>query len=148
MRNLKILIDELERPKFDNLSEAGMIYPGEVGKYNQNFSKFELTNEMPESSNLIFFTYNKSMSINYTGTFFVGVTVDLNDSLSVEDLRDLDGECIGNDNVSDCRSTVELTIHVDTVTLSCTYWDTTSETWSNKGCEVISLFLYIVFFLF
>jgi hypothetical protein len=141
--NLKIYIDELEKPNFDKLSDAGLTYPGDVEKFNQNFSKFELTDKTPESANLIFLTYNSRNSVNYTGTYYLGVTVDLNDSLSVQELRDLDAECIGNDTIADCETVVEVTVQVDTVTLSCTYWDTPTQTWSNRGCEVITFFVFI-----
>ncbi|XP_053405410.1 polycystic kidney disease protein 1-like 3 isoform X2 [Mercenaria mercenaria] len=139
IRHFKIYIDEYEKPTFDKVKELGVSYPDQADELSKNFSKFELTNERAENSSLIFFTYNKSMSANYTGTYFLAVGLDLQNNSTIEDLQDLDTECIGNDTLTDCETVVEVTLQIDTTTLACTYWDESSQAWSNQGCEVSPL---------
>ncbi|KAL4227725.1 Polycystic kidney disease protein 1-like [Mactra antiquata] len=137
IRKIKIHISDSIKPSFQNISNIGVLYPDELNAMNTELSDFKLTNlsAINMTNNYIYITY-KNSSNTYSGVHYVGLTVDLIDNATLEDLRALDLDCIGNDTRTECETSVEIILKVKTKTLSCTYWDITLQQWKSDGCEV------------
>lgn len=144
----KMLIKTGQKPTLDEIVTDGFLYPEEI-KYEQfakfNYIKTTYQSTSPDAMGTVYLTYNSSLS---TEVYYVGLTLDLNHTSTVEMLKQDYLTCSdGNETV--CIDVVNVTIDIQTQQLGCLYWDEKSETWSSQGCEVIFTDSHdCVFFLF
>lgn len=137
IRKFKIYIQEAEKATFDQVVDFGVTYPDQTYKLAEKYSKFDLSNDkIEENSSSIYFTYNSQSEANYAGVYYMAVSVDLDNNSTLEDLQDLDPECLGNETVVSCDAMIEIALEVNTITRACMYWDIPSQQWSTDGCEV------------
>lgn len=142
--NLQLLISEQGKPSLAELQSAGILFPDESYLYH-NFSDFRLSNMTSGDQNQtlwsVYFTSNVSSqySQNYTGEFNAGISLNITDTETVDWLRRLDPHCLGDDLETNCKVSIEIELEIETRSLECLYWDTSLQTWSSVGCEVIAV---------
>ena len=79
--------------------------------------------------------FNSNITGNFSGVYYFGITLDLQDSETLQELKQNYPDCLGSAN-TDCKEDVELQLKIQTSQLGCFYWDETEESWSSQGCEV------------
>lgn len=142
--SLQLLISEQDKPSLAELQNAGILFPEESYLYH-NFSDFRLSNMTGGGQNQtlwsVYFTPNVSSqySQNYTGEYNAGISLNINDSETVDWLRRLDPRCLGDDLETNCKVSIEIELEIETRSLECLYWDTQLQAWSSVGCEVIAV---------
>ena len=136
--SFKILIKSDGKPTYNEIIQEGFLYPDDI-QYS-DFANFEYFKNiyLPSSSEKgrIYLTSNSSLSrTNFSGTYYIGLALDLTHTETLETLQRDYPACLGSDKL-DCVETVEVTIDIQTKQLGCLYWDEGNETWSSLGCEV------------
>ena len=137
--SFKMLIKTDRKPSLDDILSEGFLYPEEIQHSqfaNFKYLKWAYVPASPDAESTIYLTENSPLSSsNFSGTYYIGLTMDLNHTQTLETLIENYRECLGSE-VSDCSEVVNVTIDIQTKQLGCIYWEETNETWSSQGCEV------------
>ena len=142
-----MLIRTDRKPSFDDIINEGFLYPDELQHSHFASFKYLQTNYTPASldaERTIYITEDSPFlsSSNFSGTYYIGLTLDLNHTETVDTLIADYRDCLGS-NVTDCSDVVNVTIDIQTKQLGCIYWVEGNKTWSSQGCEVRALFYHL-----
>ena len=146
--SLKMLIKTDKKPTLDEIIEQGFLYPHNTE--HSMFARFEYLKTQfkpttPEKKRMIYLTHNSLLSSqNFSGVYYIGLTLDLNHTETLQALRQNYSALYNNSENVDCASndppickqSIEVSIDIQTKQLSCIFWNETNETWSSNGCEV------------
>ena len=158
----KMLIRTDHKPTFDEIIEEGFLYPEEKELLFQEEILLQeeqeiLFSEELENSTYTNFTFIKSHSVpltpyqertiylapnnslwgeSFSGVYYIGLTLDLEDNVTMLRLREDYPDCLWDDAIPGCKEIVNVTIDIQTLKLGCFYWDEEKDKWSGQGCEV------------
>ena len=143
--SFKMLIKADRKPSFDEIVNEGFLYPEEL--QHSQFANFKYLQNVytpagPDTERTIYLTEDSPFlsSSNFSGTYYIGLTLDLNHTQTLEMLGKDYRECLGSE-VAGCSEVVKVAIDIQTKQLGCIYWVEANETWSSDGCEVRAVLL-------
>ena len=136
----KMLIKSDQEPTYDDLISEGFLYPDEIPRSlfaNYSYLKSEFLPLSSEEIWKIYLTPNNSLSSgsNFSGVYYIGLSLDLNHTETKEVLQQLYPECLGS-NQSSCQEILNIEVNYEASEIGCFYWNEGSDTWSTQGCEV------------
>ena len=136
----KMLIKSDREPTYIDLISDGFRYPDEIPRSlfaSYSYLKSEFSPLNSEDIRKIYLTPNNALSLssNFSGVYYIGVSLDVTHTETKQVLRQLYPKCLGSD-LSSCQEMLNIEVNIEVNHIGCFYWDEGNDTWSSQGCEV------------
>lgn len=153
--NFKILIKTDKKPTLDEIINNGFLYPEEIP--HSLFANFSFTQDYvpitDEEKRSLYVTpvnsistnnYTSDISSHFSGTYYIGLTLDLTHNETLLQLQQSYTSCLGSEQAG-CKKVVEVPLTIQTSQLGCFYWDEDRDVWSAEGCEVRKMVIFLFY---